>query len=302
MKTAPLPIVFLAFANDFDNHLNALKDESRNIFRSLQGLEQDHVLAIHREESAQVDELYNDLLVYDGQIVIFHYAGHADGSMLQLEGAATGADGSAGAGGIAGLLGQQRSLKLVFLNGCATKDQVKLLHKAGVPAVIATAVKINDSKATCLSTAFYAALASGQSIYEAFDSAQNYIEAKFSTSGEHPLKITRQPNFSFAEEETEPQNYEFEWTLYTRPDAEADLKQWRLPHARESWQTQLANSQGSIKNLDGEALPIDYRSRTRTVHVLACTHCGIRSSQTPQNSVYCPICTNKNTDVSSAQT
>ena len=60
--------------------------------------------------------------------------------MLQLEG------GVGGAGGIAKLLGQQAGLKLVFLNGCANKEQVKNLHAAGVPAVIATAVKINDSK------------------------------------------------------------------------------------------------------------------------------------------------------------
>ena len=298
MKTTQLPIVFLAFANDLDNHLNTLKDESRDIFRSLQGLEKDNVIAIHREESAQVDELYNDLLAYDDQIVIFHYAGHADGSMLQLEG------GLASAGGIAGLLAQQASLKLVFLNGCATKDQVKLLHQAGVPAVIATAVKINDSKATSLSTAFYAALASGQSIYEAFDSAHNYIEAKFINKDEHQLKFTRQPNFSFAEQETaaEVQNYEFEWTLYTRPDAEADLKQWRLPNAREGWQIQLADSQGSIKNLDGQALSIDYRSRTRTIDVLACKGCGIRSLKLDKDKNQCPICTNNNTETVSAQT
>lgn len=222
------PVVFLAFANDRDQHLSTLNDESRAIYDVLQPLQQNNSIAIHREESAEFDELYDDLLAFDGRIVVFHYAGHADGTMLQLEG------GNGSAGGIAKLLGQQTSLKLVFLNGCATKDHVKLLHDAGVPAVIATAVKISDTKATKLATAFYAALAKGHSIVDAFESARGYIEGKFDDDVSINLTVNRHPNFNFDMDEQESgQSFEFEWTLYTREDSVVDLDKWRLTQVQE---------------------------------------------------------------------
>ncbi|GAA0859870.1 CHAT domain-containing protein [Aliiglaciecola litoralis] len=280
---AELPVVFLAFANDQDRHLATLKEESRAIFQALQPLEQINALAIHREESAEFDELYADLLSYRDRIVIFHYAGHADGSTLQLEG------GTGGAGGIAGLLGQQSSLKLVFLNGCATKNQVKLLHDAGVPAVIATAVKISDSKATKLSTAFYAALAEGHSIYEAFESARNYIEGKFATDNEVSISVNRHPNFDFSDQD-EPASVEFAWTLYTRADAIDDLEQWRLPSAREAWQIQLHDSQGPIKDPDGEPIHTQYRQRLRSIKAISCQQCSLVSSYNETAPEFCPLC------------
>ena len=69
------------------------------------------------------------------RLVVFHYGGHANGTLLQLE------DGAESAVGLARLLGQMRSLKLVFLNGCATQGHAALLRDAGVPAVIATSVR-----------------------------------------------------------------------------------------------------------------------------------------------------------------
>jgi hypothetical protein len=104
MKThATRPLVFLAFANDMDDYLVNLKEESRAVFDALRPLEQESAIAVHREESVEVNELYTDLLGFDGQIVLFHYAGHANGKMLQLEG------GNGAAGGLAKLLGQQQT-------------------------------------------------------------------------------------------------------------------------------------------------------------------------------------------------
>ena len=40
-------------------------------------------------------------------------------------------------GGLAQLMGIQKELQLVFLNGCATKGQVEQLFAAGIKAVIA---------------------------------------------------------------------------------------------------------------------------------------------------------------------
>ena len=255
--SSELPIVFLAFANQADDHLAMLKDESRDIFEALQPLEREGQIAIHREESSEFDELYKDLLSYDDRIVIFHYGGHADGASLELE------DGTGGAGGIAGLLGQQSSLKLVFLNGCATQDQVRLLHAAGVPAVIATSVRINDNKATQFSTAFYSALVEGRSIFEAFESARSFIEGKFGASGSSGAAISRQTKHHIEEETTQPGV--LEWALYTQKHATSDLEQWRLPEAREAWRVQLEDTRGPLRDLDGNSLLIEHRSRSRTV-------------------------------------
>ena len=146
--SAELPVVFLAFANDQDDYLPALKAESRAVFSILQPLAQQSLIDIHREESSTTEELYSDLLAHQGNVVLFHYAGHADGQSLWLEG------GQGSADGIAHLLATQSDLRVVFLNGCATVDQVRELHAAGVPAVIATSVKINDDRATRFSRAF----------------------------------------------------------------------------------------------------------------------------------------------------
>ena len=278
-----LPVVFLAFANAPDDHLATLKDESRYLFRALQPLAADGRLEIHREESSGFDEFYQDLLAFDDRIVVFHYAGHADGSMLQMEG------GPGDARGIAGLLGRQSSLKLVFLNGCATRDQVKLLHEAGVPAVIATAVKINDTRATHFASAFYDALAKGQGIYESFASAQNYIEGKFGAGG-GTQPINRAPVYDFPDEEESAEPFVFEWTLYVRSDAQADLEQWRLPEAREAWQLQLEDANGPIKSPGGDAFLIDYRSRVRSLEVVCCERCGAKVAVHDQAPGQCRVC------------
>ena len=85
--------------------------------------------------------------------------GHADGDRLLLQSAFE----SAPAYGLATLLGQQRGLKLVFLNGCSTRPHVKRLLDAGVPAVIATARPIDDAVAAEFAAAFYQASTTGSS-------------------------------------------------------------------------------------------------------------------------------------------
>ena len=75
-------------------------------------------------------------------------------------------------------------MKVVFLNGCSTRPQVKYLLESNVPAVIATARPIDDTIARKLSVAFYKALtkggdeiAGGRNIRGAFESAKGFIAA-----------------------------------------------------------------------------------------------------------------------------
>ncbi|MEM7359417.1 MAG: CHAT domain-containing protein [Pseudomonadota bacterium] len=298
------PVVYLAFANALDDHLATLKQESRDIFKALQGLQQENKLYVHREESSQVDELYEDLLAYDQNIVIFHYGGHADGSMLQLEG------GSGNAGGLAKLLGQQKSLKLVFLNGCATKDQVRLLHEAGVPTVIATSVKINDTKATLFSAAFYQSLAKGHSIEESFASAKNLLETKYGGEDIFDIRFNRFPAWDDVEDEEDSAedtaSDELEWALYTREEVQLDVDQWRLNTAQSAWQVQLRDTHGVIRSaIDDQPLAIEHRSVKRQLGAVVCGQCGstlLSGAKTETQEQLCTVCGNQDIEAGQAST
>ena len=147
------PVIFVAFANQDDNHLPLLKQESSEVKDALRVLETRDFIKVEREESAELKDLVNTFSSYPDQIQIFHYGGHAEGHLLQLE------DKDAQSKGLAQLLGEQKELKLVFLNGCSTLGHVQKLFEAGVKAVIATAVPIEDKKALAFSSAFDKALA-----------------------------------------------------------------------------------------------------------------------------------------------
>jgi len=273
-----LPVVFLAFANAPESHLQLLKAESRAAYEALQPLQAAGRIAVHREESTAFSELYDDLLTYTDRLVIFHYGGHADGERLALEG------GAGSATGLARLLGQQSSLRLVFLNGCATQGHVAHLLDAGVPAVIATSVPIGDRKAQEFSTAFYAALAEGRSISQAFDSGRGFVEGAHGTGGDAP-GFTRQ--IVPSEDEDSPV---LEWGLFTREDRAEDLDRWRLPDAQADWRVQLVDARGPLRDLDGEPTVIEHRLPVRTVPAALCRICGTTSTLPAGDGASCPVC------------
>ena len=274
-----LPVVYLAFANAPDAHLGLLKTESREVLRALNPLQEAGRITVHREESTELTELYADLLAQGDRLVIFHYAGHADGRVLQLEG------GEGTAAGLARLLGQQTGLKLVFLNGCASQGHVPLLLDAGVPAVIATSVPIGDQKAQEFATAFYAALAEGRSISQAFESGRGFIEGRYGVGGGSGPGFSR----DIRRVVTEVHAPVLEWGLFTRDDSAEEVEQWRLTDARAAWRVQLADARGPIRDLDGNPLPIEHRLPARTVPALRCPSCGATSSA-PGDESACPVC------------
>ena len=155
------PIVFLAFA-DARSDLSSLKVEGWSLKDQFDELKRRGVIAdVVVEENASLERIYSVFQKHRDRIAIFHFGGHADGDRLLLQSAFE--PRPAYADGLATLLGQQRGLKLVFLNGCSTRPQVKRLLDAGVPAVIATARPIDDGVATEFAVAFYQALTTGYS-------------------------------------------------------------------------------------------------------------------------------------------
>ncbi|MEO8634895.1 MAG: CHAT domain-containing protein [Gemmatimonadales bacterium] len=214
------PVVFLAFANDADAHLDLLKNESKNVFAALRELDRQEFVKVHREESAGIDDLFDALSGFKDQVAVFHYGGHADGMTLRLEG------GAAHAGGIAGLLGEQTNLKLVFLNGCATRPQVEKLLAAGVKAVIATSVPIRDDKATEFAARFYQALASRRTIGQAFALAQAFLQTKYGDVREVGVVKLRGVDMGAAVAAGDM----IPWGLYVKEEHEADVVNWKLPY------------------------------------------------------------------------
>jgi hypothetical protein len=172
------PVIVLAFSNDKDNYLEMIVRERKNIFELLRKLHDNKDIQVDKEENTSIEDLFKIFNNYNDRIVIFHYGGHANGAYLQLEKGAGNAQ-LAHANGLAGLLGQQKNLKLVFLNGCATQGQVEMLLQSGVKAVIATSVPINDEMAVDFSEQFYAKLASNVTIQEAFNTAKALITTKY---------------------------------------------------------------------------------------------------------------------------
>ena len=160
------PIVFLSFANAQEKHLPLLDKERQAIVEFLRPLEDRDYFSVRHEPSVTRDILSTYLSEYRDRIILFHYAGHAESDKLVA------ADGSAYAEGLAALLGKMPNLQLVFLNGCSTQGQVEQLLKAGVKAVIGTSVPVRDDLAMEFSIGFYQALATGQSISDAYLAAR----------------------------------------------------------------------------------------------------------------------------------
>jgi hypothetical protein len=197
-----------------------LKEESRLLKAALSDIDHKEYIKLLREESAQIDDIFKTLTDYKDRLAIFHYAGHAGGNHLQLEG------GSGDARGLAKLLGEQENLKLVFLNGCSTKDQVKLLLDAGVPAVVATSVPIEDRKAVEFGRQFYEAMANRRTIEQAFHLAVAYLTTKFGDS----VDITmRDANWESGD--STDTKVDMPWGLYANPDHK-DILNWKFPYFR----------------------------------------------------------------------
>ncbi len=213
----PKPVIYLAFANDNDAHLSLLKEESRQLMSTLSTLHDKQAIEVYREESTNVEDLIAGFNRFNDRIAIFHYGGHAAGSGLRLE------EGAAQAGGLAGLLSQQSQLQLVFLNGCSTQPQVKLLLELGIKAVIATSVPIEDAKAKDFSFWFYQGLTVKKNIENAFQFAAASLNTKYDSGTAPAIVEVRGDEIPIPGE-----GVTLPWGLYINKDHK-DVLNWRLP-------------------------------------------------------------------------
>jgi hypothetical protein len=227
-----VPVVFLSFANErrgpSGRFLRNLKVERESIRKALFFAERSGRCKVELEPDITPERLFTTLQDerYRDKISIFHYAGHADDDELSFENAEGGNE-SFFSSGLVGILRLQENLKLVFLNGCATGEQAKLLIEAGIPAVIATARSIDDGDATLFSKTFYQGLAGGASIERAFKEAESSLLAKHGPSG-----VSRG---IFWEDEPAPEDGQLPWKLFVKDkDEDWPASKWQLFYSLEN--------------------------------------------------------------------
>lgn len=216
------PIILLTFSNDQDAYLESIVVEQKNIKKQFWNYDNNSSKILVRDIAhTSIEDIFYLVNQYHNRIQFFHFGGHAHGQGLQLE-KAVGFSQHAYAKGIAGLLGSQSQLKLVFLNGCATEGQVETLLNAGVKAVIATSVAINDTKAREFAEQFYTALVTRLSIKEAFRRAKSYLETNYNKTEIQSIAETRGLKLRRESKEKLP------WGIYIKAGNE-DILNEKLP-------------------------------------------------------------------------
>lgn len=210
MKSVPpAPVIFTAFANPHGDLTNLVLEQN-GIQDALGPLEAGGKIKHLLRTDTDLNAYFDFLRRWQNQIVVFHYAGHANSEALSLQNAKTFFKPLAEE-----LLARNPdSLQLVFLNGCSTHGHVQTLFDLGVPAVIATSASVDDKQAMHLAIRFYGNLAQGDNIETAYKSAANYVkgsstEARFRHLGD----IQPWRGISFRAETT---GGEFPWGLYVR--------------------------------------------------------------------------------------
>lgn len=235
-----IPVLLLVFANDNHDALPLLETELRQIENDLAEIRINSEIITERLENADADSLFKRLSMLQAShnpMRIFHFSGHAGGTKLLLE------DGIVDASGIARFLNLFKDemgnnpLKLVFLNGCSTQKQVKLLHEKGIPAVIATSRPISDSLAMEFSRKFYETfLLKAKNLETAFEEAASFIESKNNQSAE----IYR--GVSLSDDDDMP------WGLYINKGQDRILS-WRFPLSSVLEVTDIPEVNGGVNRI-----------------------------------------------------
>ena len=208
------PVVFLSFANEQEGrrYLRDLPEESRqlqSIFQEAQDKGLCELVCKTNVTLPEVDEVFRR---HGSRVAVFHFAGHADADRLLLESA----DGAsvAHASGLAGFLGGQGGVKLVFLNGCSTRPQVAELLRKGIDLVLATARPIDDVAAREFAVDFYNQLVAGRTFRDAFERSRNLAK----TRGDRPRAFVRDLKAFDSEDVADERG--FPWDFQVRPGAE----------------------------------------------------------------------------------
>lgn len=218
-----LPAVFIAFADDESQQLDALHRERKAIKTCLEQSPYSNWVQVEHESFTTTSDISERLETkLQGNLTIFHFAGHAAAQDIQLQ------DGQLGAEKLAAHLATAPFLKLVFLNACHSMQQAEVFFQAGIPALIVTTLPIGDELAADFATHFYQAFSRGDTIREAYTKACKKLKA--SPSGQllqhtDTRIITRAGRKDQTESGTSLASSS--WVLMVA-DEQEDVLEWRL--------------------------------------------------------------------------
>ncbi|MEM7373449.1 MAG: CHAT domain-containing protein [Bacteroidota bacterium] len=250
MASPERPVIFLACADSTEEgktlpNLQQERVHIENFFQNLNALKVCEVIS-HAHASGQgfFDIVTNSS--YRNRIQVIHFAGHADGSFLRFI-SPKGEEEKKSVEELCQDLQGMPALKLVFLNGCATREFVKGLLDAGVPAVLATYRKIKDDDALSFAQAFYEGMVlNAQSIHHAYIRAKRVLveehQAEEDLLGISPAKVvdgqvqipteviyrkskSRKRQHDARRAEREEERHEFSWKLWHKED-ELEILKW----------------------------------------------------------------------------
>ena len=218
------PVIFLTFANDHRHQrrfLKALEPEKAGIKKALIDFQKKWGGIVYDVPLSESGELLEDLNEFKGELIIFHFSGHADGTQLALE-TTEGDIQHLNQQTLSWFLADQQRLKLVFLNGCSTDGQIHHLQKLGVEAIIATSQSIPDQQAARFGTAFYESLMAGHSLKQAYLQAKGVVNPE--STNEYIFRQLILPKH-------QEDDLSFPWGLYLSND---EIENWKLADAFEN--------------------------------------------------------------------
>lgn len=211
-------LIFLAFANNpTRKQLFSLEDERLNIIEHLQNLQVKNQLNYIDYYQYSTNKLFDSINKRCDQITVFHFGGHAGsrfGSDNDEMSIVLSDEVQNGKGLVNIYLKKCPNLKLIFINGCATRGFVKLIRKAGIEAaIIATEASIEDRRAQQFARQFYEAFTrENTKLVDAFKMAYGSLQHGLSLE---PV-VMRNAGFEESESEAMP------WTLFVTDSVPED--------------------------------------------------------------------------------
>jgi CHAT domain len=197
--------ILIITANDPNDRLQMLAREGKDVQFLLNSAPRKNYEVVLLPETTTAD-IIKELNIPNREVEVLHYAGHANGASLRLN------DTDAEAQALTEKLKSLGTLKLVFINGCASKGQVEYFHAANIPFVIATQRPIEDNKAVWVATQFYQYLSLGRPVREAFEEVVK--DAKFQQKG---IAFTNERGIGHV---LDIKTNAFDWGLYIREGQE----------------------------------------------------------------------------------
>lgn len=170
----PKKVALMTYSYDPDNPLFGVSKEFQKVLDVLFPISKD-CIALPRPW-ATAEDIRTGFSNLKDELLIFHFSGHAGANILQVNNLQ----------GTAKIIFSRHlaeyikplatGLKLVFLNGCSTRDQADFFLDNGISAVIATNKPIKDTYAVDFAIRFYTEFTSrtpAKTLQEAFDAARN---------------------------------------------------------------------------------------------------------------------------------